>query len=371
VRGLFVEPYYRGSHRTFLDGLVDHVDHEVVPLTLPGGGWRRRMRRGAQELAAMSGEVPGEFDYLVATDMLDLPTFLALTRPRFSGTPIMLYMHENQFTYPRIRGTKLNSWFGQINYLSACAADVVAFNSAYHCAEFLGALRTLAGQPNNWLVAESIEEIAAKSTVLPIGIDLASLDAYRSSRQSTIDNRRLVLWNHRWEFDKSPEMFARVIRKVAEAGVEFELAIAGDPGDNPSPALSDLRDTLGGRVVHCGYLRSRAAYARLLWKADVVVSTSGTSSSASLQWRHSTAAASGRARPAQLSRARACGATTSPSGGTRCTALSYYVGRSKRPMPRVTPPRERGAVRLVASGAPVGQGAQAARGKGTLTLRLR
>ncbi len=98
MRGLFVEPFYGGSHRTFLDGLIAHAGHEIVPLTLPEGEWRRRMRRGAQELAAMAGEVPGDFDYLVATDMLDLPAFLALTRPRFSATPILLYMHENQFT---------------------------------------------------------------------------------------------------------------------------------------------------------------------------------------------------------------------------------------------------------------------------------
>ena len=234
----------------------------------------------------MAADVPGEFDYLVATDMLDLPAFLALTRPRFGATPTLLYMHENQFTYPRIRGTKLNSWFGQINYLSACVADVVAFNSEYHRREFLGALRTLAGQPNNWLVAEAIEVIAAKSCVLPVGVDLGSLDAHKPSPPTRpvadapgsegrgTGEAPLVVWNHRWEFDKAPETFARVMRSVAEAAVEFRLAIAGEPGDNPSAALGALRDELGERVVHFGYLASRAEYARLLWEADVVVSTS-------------------------------------------------------------------------------------------------
>ncbi|MEX0783755.1 MAG: DUF3524 domain-containing protein [Dehalococcoidia bacterium] len=276
MRGLFVEPFYGGSHRTFLDGLIAHAGHEIVPLTLPEGEWRRRMRRGAQELAAMSADLPGDFDYLVATDMLDLPAFLALTRPRFSSTPTLLYMHENQFTYPRIRGTKLNSWFGQINYLSACAADAVAFNSAYHRDEFLSALRTQSTQPNNWLVPEAIDQIAAKSTVLPIGIDLHSLDEHKPPLSTLVERGRggEVLWNHRWEFDKAPETFACVIRKVAEAGIDFTLAIAGEPGDNPSPALAELRDALGDRVTHFGYVPSRAEYARLLWEADIVVSTS-------------------------------------------------------------------------------------------------
>jgi glycosyltransferase involved in cell wall biosynthesis len=270
-RGLFIEPFHGGSHRAFADGLREHCTQELTLLTLPDGEWRRRMRRGAQELAALAAAVPGEFDFIVATDMLDLPTFLALTRPRFSSLPVMLYMHENQFTYPRLRGTKLNSWFGQINYLSACAADVVAFNSAFHRDDFLHALRTLASQPNNWLVPEAIEAIAAKSTVLPVGVDLAWLDRFEAPHAA--DASPLVLWNHRWEFDKSPELFARTVRRLIEEGLPFRLAIAGEPGLNPAPELVALGDLPPERLRHFGYADDKAAYARLLWESDIVVST--------------------------------------------------------------------------------------------------
>ena len=275
MRVLFVEPFYGGSHRTFLDGLASHSRHEIVPLTLPEGEWRRRMRRGAQELAGAAPAISGDFDLLVATDMLDLPAFLALTRRRFGATPTLLYMHENQFTYPRLRGTKLNSWFGQINYLSALAADAVAFNSDFHRRDVLGALRTLARQPNNWLVPDAIAAIEAKSKVLPIGLELAALDDMRPNPKSKTAHPKspLVLWNHRWEFDKAPETFARVILALAERGVPFRVAIAGEPGDNPSPALHQLRDGLGERVTHFGHL-PREDYIRLLWGSDVVVSTS-------------------------------------------------------------------------------------------------
>src|SRR6185295_10633693 len=195
-------------------------------------------RRGAQELAAAASSVTGDFDFLVATDMLDLPSFLALTRPRFSSLPVLLYMHENQFTYPRLRGTKLNSWFGQINYLSACAADAVAFNSEYHRQYFLGALRTLATQPNNWLLPEAIDALERKSFALPVGVELAWLDEHRLGRDP--GEPPLILWNHRWEFDKAPDMFARVVLHLAADGVPFRLALAGDPGPNPHPALARL-----------------------------------------------------------------------------------------------------------------------------------
>ncbi len=271
ARGLFVEPFYGGSHKAFLDGLVRHSNHEIETLTLPEGEWRRRMRRGAQELAARVGEVAGDFDFLIVSDMLDLPVFLALTRPRFERVPVMAYFHENQFTYPRIRGTKFNSWFGQLNYLTALAADVVSFNSEFHRQDFLGALRTLSAQPNNWLVAESIAVIEAKSSVLPVGVELEWVDALGPLEARS--GPPVVLWNHRWEFDKAPEMFERGLRTLADEGISFEVIIAGESGDNPSDAMQRLREHLGGRVRHFGYAESHEEYGRLLWQSDVAVST--------------------------------------------------------------------------------------------------
>lgn len=271
ARGLFIEPFYGGSHKAFLDGLVRHGGHELALLTLPESEWRRRMRRGAQELAELAAGVEGKFDFLVATDMLDLPTFLALVRPRFSALPVMLYLHENQFTYPRLRGTKFNSWFGQINYLSACVADVVAFNSEFHQQDFLDALRTLHEQPNNWLVSSAIDAIERKSTVLPVGVELDWLDGQRASSAPGL--APLILWNHRWEFDKAPELFARTVTRLAEEGLAFRLAIAGEPGNAPSPELLALRDLPPERLRHFGFAESREEYAQLLWESDIVVST--------------------------------------------------------------------------------------------------
>jgi glycosyltransferase involved in cell wall biosynthesis len=272
ARVLFVEPFYGGSHRAFADGLARHSSHEFTFLTLPGEEWRKRMRLGSQQLAGQARELGGEFDLIIATDMLDVPAFLALTRPRFERTPVLLYMHENQFTYPRIRGTKLNSWFGQINYLSALAVDRVAFNSEYHRSDFLDALRQLVAQPNNWLEAGAIDVIEAKSSVLPIGLELGWLDETRPPAPAA-NQVPLILWNHRWEFDKSPGMFVRALGLLADEGLDFRVAVAGEPGNNPHPELVELPDVLGERLVQHGHLANRGDYARLLWEADIVVST--------------------------------------------------------------------------------------------------
>jgi len=275
ARGLFVEPFYGGSHRAFLDGLVQHSRHEIETLTLPEGEWRRRMRRGAQELTEPARALPGEFDFIVVSDMLDLPAFLALTRPKFERVPVLAYFHENQMTYPRLRGTKFNSWFGQINYMTALAADAVAFNSEFHRADFLAALRSLLAQPNNWLTEGGVEAVTSKASVLPVGVELP-----HPTGPSLTDGRgegdlgpRTILWNHRWEFDKAPELFVRTLRGLRERGVPFRLIVAGEPGENPSPAITDLPSAFPDEIIPFGHVPSNEEYGQLLRARDIAIST--------------------------------------------------------------------------------------------------
>ena len=67
-------------------------------------------------------------DLIISTDMLDLTTFLSLTRSKTADIPIVLYFHENQITYPwssndRDVMEKRDIHYGFINIASALAAD--------------------------------------------------------------------------------------------------------------------------------------------------------------------------------------------------------------------------------------------------------
>src|SRR5664279_4809420 len=59
-RILALEPYYGGSHRAVLDGLVQRIDAEWTLLTLPARKWKWRMRGAAitmaQEARALARE---------------------------------------------------------------------------------------------------------------------------------------------------------------------------------------------------------------------------------------------------------------------------------------------------------------------------
>ena len=135
---LLIEPYDTGSHAVWMRGYQAHSAHEVHILSLEGQFWQWRMLGGAVTLAERFRALDTLPDLIVASDMLDLTTFLALTRSRTAGIPVAVYFHENQLTYPlgARQRREIHFQLGFINYISALAADVVFFNSAFHKAAF-------------------------------------------------------------------------------------------------------------------------------------------------------------------------------------------------------------------------------------------
>ena len=277
---LFLEPWYGGSHRRFLDGLAAHSAHEVRAVTMAARYWTWRMQGGAVTLAEKAGDVLGDGwrpDLVVATDMVNLPAFLALTRGRLPGVPVVLYLHENQLTYPLRDGAERDYTYAAINYLSALAADRVVFNSRFHHDEFFQALPDLLRRFPDYTHVGALPGLKAKSGVVHLGLDLDGLDAARpaaEAQRSREPGPPVILWNHRWEYDKDPAAFFRVMNRLDDAGLRFRLILAGKTfAEQPAAFEAGFR-RYAERVLHYGYAESFADYAALLWRADLVVSTS-------------------------------------------------------------------------------------------------
>jgi glycosyltransferase involved in cell wall biosynthesis len=160
--------------------------------------------------------------------------------------------------------------------VSALRADAVLFNSAYHLAAFFEELPRLLKHFPDYNEMWAVDALRAKARVLPLGLGLARFDAHRPVQPAT--GRPLLLWNHRWEYDKDPESFFRAIYALAgetkeSGGPDFGLILLGESFRNWPDEFLEARQRLPGRIVHFGYAEDAAAYARLLWNADVVVST--------------------------------------------------------------------------------------------------
>jgi len=273
VRIALLQPYDTGSHAAWLRGYARYSRHEVLPLTLTGQFWKWRMHGGAVTLARRLAVLDPAPDLLLATDMLDLTTLLALSRRALSPRPVALYMHENQLTYPPRPGEKRDLHYGFINYASMLCADRVLFNSQYHLDVWFDELPRMLKHFPDHCELRTIPDLRVKSLVLPLGLDLSSLDAHRPAADPARTEPPLILWSHRWEYDKAPEVFLRALYTLAERGVAFRVAFLGESFVRIPPEFEAARERLGARIVQFGWVESRADYARWLWRADIVVST--------------------------------------------------------------------------------------------------
>lgn len=281
---LFIEPYDGGSHRAFREGLIQHSRHQFTCLTLPARFWKWRMRGAAAWFADIINQMEDRSsDLLMVTGYLNLADLRGMLAPPMDRIPALLYMHENQLTYPLSPDEEFDFHFGFTNILSALVADRVVFNSDFHRQLFLESLPSYLGKMSEAAPRRVPERLAVRSEVLPVGLDRAALPAdhfplYRGGRCDPEvgtawpkGERHLIIWNHRWEFDKQPEMFARVINGLLDQGLDFEVAILGESQQHEE-IFSPLAARLGGRLRAFGFLPDRQQYDALLAAGDIVVS---------------------------------------------------------------------------------------------------
>ncbi|HEX6384391.1 MAG TPA: DUF3524 domain-containing protein [Anaerolineae bacterium] len=289
-----VSPYHGGSHGAWAEGYQRHSQHDVTLLTLPDRFWKWRMHGGAVTLARRFMAAGQQPDLILATDMLDLTTFLALTRPCTSRTPAVLFMHENQLTYPlpankttgpmRRQLGQRDQHYAFVNYASMLAADLVLFNSQYHHDSFFAALPNFLKHFPEYNELGTVATLKAKSQVLPVGIDLKRLET-RDRRsddnpQSPISNLQspicnppsLILWNQRWEYDRNPAAFFQALYVLADEGIPFQLALCGQQYGKRPAVFDEANERLSDRIIHVGYAKE-SLYKELLWQAAVTVST--------------------------------------------------------------------------------------------------
>lgn len=292
---LILETYYTGSHKVWADNYKERSGHDVRILGLEGRYWKWRMHGGGVTLGRLF--LGGDFvpDLILATDMVDITTFLALTREVTSHIPVATYFHENQYSYPwspidRDVAKGRDSHYHFINYSTALASDGVFFNSAYHMTAFFAGLeRFLKGMPDLREIP-SIERIRERSSVLPLGVDFTHLDRLLERGGPSGSNplvsgggygggyggktRRRIIWNHRWEHDKNPEEFFGALFKLMDEGLDFEVAVLGESFGKVPEIFEEARERLGERITHFGHLDSKEDYYAVLTSGGILPVTS-------------------------------------------------------------------------------------------------
>lgn len=267
---LLVESFYGGSHRSWVDSWVRHSRHDVSLVSHTDEFWRWRLRGGAVTLAEMvNGHVAthGPPDALVISGLVDAASLVGISRRALSNAAVALYVHESELLYPKAPNQKEDSSAALTNWRSLVAADALWFNSAFHRDALHEALPGfLQGQPDPQHL-HLINPTFEKARVLWPGVETQRLIS--AGREDRVVPR--VLWNQRWDHDKNPHAVFSALAHLADDGVPFTLALAGE---NQRPDRTDFVQVLGRlseRIDHSGFAPA-GAYEELLLSSDVVVS---------------------------------------------------------------------------------------------------
>ncbi|MHC5059840.1 MAG: tRNA-queuosine alpha-mannosyltransferase domain-containing protein [Planctomycetota bacterium] len=267
---LFLEAYYGGSHKAFVDGWVANSRHCWDVLKLAANKWKWRMRHGAITFADEVNKLAAQgqkWDLVFCSDMLNFAEFRGLTAKALAGTPGIVYFHENQLTYPVRFESERDYQFGVTNITTALAATSVWFNSAFHCDEFLGAVGIFFKRMPDNRPLDVIERIRAKSAVYPPGIKALP------ARKERAPGPMRILWAARWEHDKNPEDFFEALKQLKSNNIDFRLSAIGPQFREVPEVFAWAKDYFSEHIDRWGYQSGRGEYESALCQADVIVST--------------------------------------------------------------------------------------------------
>jgi glycosyltransferase involved in cell wall biosynthesis len=206
---------------------------------------------------------------MLASTFVNLAEFKGLAGDAVAGVPAAVYFHENQLVYPNRHTAEWDLQFPLTNITSALAADACWFNTRWNLDRFVEEIPGFIRQFPDHHPRGLAEAIAAKSVVLHPPFDPTPFDAAAPTRGA----RCRIVWPHRWEHDKDPETFFRVAAELADEGLDFEVAVAGQAFAETTAHFEQAAARLGDRLVHLGQPDSREDYAALLASSDLSVST--------------------------------------------------------------------------------------------------
>lgn len=261
----FLEPYYAGSHKYFADNFVKLTGADLF--TLPGRHWKWRMHGASIKFADMIKASGKSYATIVVSSLTDVALLRSLLVEYNPKIKIITYFHENQLVYPwsdddKGPEKKKDLHYGFINFTSALLSDAAVFNSEFNRDSFLTALSSFLKSFPDEQLTDKIDEIRKKSFVIYPGIDVPIFERKKTNEVP------VILWNHRWEYDKNPDEFFEALFDLKDK-VDFKVVVCGEEKKNPPKIFNEATVVLKDRIIHWGFAKSRESYLELLSISDI------------------------------------------------------------------------------------------------------
>jgi len=259
--------------------MAQFPEYSWTLLSLPARFFSWRIRGNPISFIHEYEEVlTADFDLCVATSMVDIASFKGIHK-KMASLPCLLYFHENQFAYP-VSAHQQHSLEPQIvNLYSALAADKVYFNSQFNLDSFMKGVAVCMEAMPDCKPAELEQKLMKKSSVLPVPLELPSNIKSGVKRQVQRESSvPVILWNHRWEYDKGPDLLLEIMQLLEATGKSYKIAIVGQQFRKVPEAFAAIKTIMENsktlELDQWGYLESSDDYQQCLKSSDMVLSTS-------------------------------------------------------------------------------------------------
>ena len=284
LRVLAFESFDAGSHRQTRRAVETHCHLDWRWLTLPGRGWKWRMRTGAAELAAQVRVAAEEGkwgdwrpDVVFATSLISLGDLIAQLPRAWRTAVSVLYMHENQLVYPvrpeHAAEDDRDLQFAVTNLMSMLAADRVLFNSRWNRDSFLDGIGREAGRSPEGALKRIGADLRTRSEVVWPPVELPMpVEPPSGTPRRVLHNAPVVVWPHRWEHDKGPDELLEIARRM-RGRTAVKWVLLGERFRIVPEAMERFLEEFEDDILHCGRIDDRDEYLAMLGSCDWVLST--------------------------------------------------------------------------------------------------
>ena len=268
---LLLSGYDAASHRYWRTLLQQQMpDYEWTQIAMPDRHFAWRVRGNSMGFAFTHREqLTQHYDLLIVTSMVDLSSLIGFC-PNLGNIPTIVYFHENQFAYPVAKEHKNLVNIQLTSIYTALCTDTLLFNSRYNKNTFMEGCEKLLARLPDQVPAGLIEKLNSVAEILPVPIaaDVAQF-MHMIPRANPVPE---IVWNHRWEYDKQPDVFFNALKLLRASGTDFKLHILGQSFRNSPDCFNEIEQEFAQQLMHFGYL-PRNEYLQVLARSDIVVSS--------------------------------------------------------------------------------------------------
>lgn len=266
---LLLSAYSAHSHQAWCDSLPGMFpEHDWQVLTLPGRYFNWRIRGNALSWGLGQRDIlERQYDRVVATSMVDCATLRGLV-PKLATIPWVVYFHENQFEYP-VSAENNHTEPKMVSLYNALCADQLVFNTEYNYQTFVAGLDIFLKKMPDEVPEDTLDIIINKHNIIPVPIAINKIKPIKKEN-STIP---VLLWNHRWEYDKGPEQLYAFLNILRQRNFIFKISIIGQQFRTLPAALLKIKKEFSSELLNYGFIESSEDYKDILQQSDFILST--------------------------------------------------------------------------------------------------